>query len=400
MNGAIAPGLGALAPTARPKRKRSELLRVLRDPALLLWSLYVLTFPIYYLPSGLPQPSAVAIVLLTPFAFARFQGRVFPAARGPVRALGVFLLYVIISALTWSLIEGTLDLGARTGFLIVPTWYLFDFLVFLITIILYRTYRERFVQLSLWLVLISAIAQAAVSFLITTTHQGRPTVFFNNPNQLGFYGVLSATLLVLFRGRAKIGDKLLTPGLVACVYLGLLSASKGALIATGVLIFVGILSNPRTVVLASAVMVVLLLFVSPVSEALERTTSRFGRQDELGMLESRGYDRIMNHKEYWVLGSGEGDYQRFEDTTVIGDHELHSSGGTIFFCYGIVGTMVFLRFVWQIVRRAPFRRSLLLLPPVVYGLSHQGLRFTLLWVLLATFVCLKDLDQHQRQVKA
>jgi hypothetical protein len=382
--------------TAARRRPRSELAAVLRDPVLLLWSLYVLLFPIYYLPSGLPQPSAVVIVLLAPLVFARFDGRIFPAARGPVRALGTFLLYVIAETLIWTLLESAYTLSARNGFLIVPIWYLFDFLVFMVTLLLYRTYRERFLKLTLWLVLISALTQAALSFPIAAARGGRTTLLFNNPNQLGFYALLSATLITFGRGRVRLDNKLVAAGLVACGYLGLLSASKGALLAIGLLVVVGVLSNPRMIVLAAASMLILLMVSNPVSEALDRTTSRFGRTDELGMLESRGYDRIMNHKEYWVLGAGEGDYQRFEDTTVIGDHELHSSGGTIFFCYGIVGSLVFLNFMWNIVRRAPFRRSLLLLPAFVYGLSHQGLRFTLLWVLLATFVNLKDIDVRQQ----
>jgi hypothetical protein len=385
----------AIATGARP-RPRSNLEAVLRDPTLILWSLYVLLFPVYYLPSGLPQPSAVVIVLLAPLVFARFDGRVFAAARGPVRALGVFLLYVIAETLIWTVLESAYTLSARNGFLIVPIWYLFDFLVFLLTLLLYRRYRERFVKVTLWLVLISVMVQSGFALVITAAHGARGKLLFNNPNQLGFYAVLSATLITFGRGRVRLNNKLVAAGLVACAYLGLLSASKGALLAIGLLVAVGILSNPRMIILAAAAMLLLLAVSNPVSEALDRTTSRFGRTDELGMLESRGYDRIVNHKEYWFLGAGEGDYQRFEDTTVIGDHELHSSGGTIFFCYGIVGALVFLNFVWQIVRRAPFRRSLLLLPAFVYGLSHQGLRFTLLWVLLATFVNLKDLDVRQQ----
>jgi uncharacterized membrane protein YhfC len=72
-----------------------------------------------------------------------------------------------------------------------------------------------------------------------------------------------------------------------------------------------------------------------------------------------------------------------------GTHELHSSVGTLFFCYGFVGAGIFVVFMWRALRRAPLRRLLLMAPALAYGLSHQGLRFTLVWLLLALYVALK-----------
>ena len=46
------------------------------------------------------------------------------------------------------------------------------------------------------------------------------------------------------------------------------------------------------------------------------------------------------------------------------------------------------------VRRARTRYILMLLPAIAFGLTHQGLRFTLLWVLLALFIALKDYEQR------
>jgi hypothetical protein len=37
----------------------------------------------------------------------------------------------------------------------------------------------------------------------------------------------------------------------------------------------------------------------------------------------------------------------------------------------------------------PWRRMALLAPAFAYGLSHQGLRFTLVWMLFALYVALK-----------
>jgi hypothetical protein len=47
-----------------------------------------------------------------------------------------------------------------------------------------------------------------------------------------------------------------------------------------------------------------------------------------------------------------------------------------------------------VVERGRLRFILLLLPASAYGLTHQGLRFTLLWVLLAMFIAIKDYERR------
>ncbi|HEY0190412.1 MAG TPA: hypothetical protein VGC42_04770, partial [Kofleriaceae bacterium] len=79
------------------------------------------------------------------------------------------------------------------------------------------------------------------------------------------------------------------------------------------------------------------------------------------------------------------------ETTMIGATEIHSSLGTIFFCYGIVGVVMFAVFLFRIAERSSLRMWILLLPTLSYTVAHQGLRSTLVWILFATFVCVKQL---------
>ena len=81
---------------------------------------------------------------------------------------------------------------------------------------------------------------------------------------------------------------------------------------------------------------------------------------------------------------GEGYYERFRGLAT-GAHEIHSSLASIVFCYGIVGALLFFTFAFSVLRGASLRDTLTLVPAIAYGLSHQGLRFTLFWVLLAIF---------------
>jgi hypothetical protein len=146
-------------------------------------------------------------------------------------------------------------------------------------------------------------------------------------------------------------------------------------------------------ILSAALLVVGFTMFEPSGDIVDRATGRFettADEDSGVSLAGRGYDRIWNHKEHWIVGAGEGAYTRFKSD--IGSHELHSSLGTLFFSYGIVGTSLFASFGFILLRGAGLRGVLQVIPAALYGLTHQGLRFTLLWVLLATVASAKIRD--------
>jgi hypothetical protein len=94
-------------------------------------------------------------------------------------------------------------------------------------------------------------------------------------------------------------------------------------------------------------------------------------------LEVRGYDRIWKYPQYVLAGAGEGDYDRFE-----AERELHSSFGTMLFSYGVVGLVLFLAVLYQSLRSTPLLVKIYVLSVLLYGLTHQGLRFSWFWMLL------------------
>jgi hypothetical protein len=373
----------------------AEISRVMRDPLLALWSLHVLLFPVYVFSSGLPQPADLMIVLLVPLALARWNGKLYRESARPLKALFGFLVWVIIVNYTWMFVLGMFSLRGRDAFLMAPSFYVFDALTFFCALLLYQRYGRRFLWLTFHVVLASTVFQAVFAMLFKTMHGGRGIATFNNPNQLGFYALLAASVLALGRRRLGFSAWKTGIGVTAAIYLGLLSASKAAMLGCGVLLVVSLISNPKAVVLAAVALAIAVFAGGPLTDAVGLARTRLESPDrnaQYSFFEQRGYDRITNHKEYLLLGAGEGGYSRFEETSVIGDHELHSSAGTLIFCYGIVGTVLFLRFLYRIMRGASFRMMLLLLPAMAYSMAHQGLRFTMLWVLLGTFVALK----HER----
>lgn len=377
----------ALAPTSL-RAMLTALRATVRTPSLLLWALYVLLFPVYIFPSGVPQPGDLLVIIMTPVVFGGWRGRFDARTRRVVRALIWFTAYVFLSAIVWSLITGQWSLSLKHGFVMTPTFYIYNVVVFVMSLILYQQHGERFLWLTVKMVIVAALMQVAIS-LVFSRGNDRSTVLFNNPNQLGYYAILSASIILLCQRRLRISTVEATVGLLACGYLALLSSSKAALGCVALIIAFGIFNRLRTVLITGGISAILLTQGGPVADALDRAQARIETDKSFGFFEERGYDRITEYPEYWVLGSGEGYYKRFEDTTVIGDHELHSSAGTLFFCYGVFGTIAFGVFGYQVVRGGKFRHALMLLPAAAYGMTHQGLRFTLLWMMLAIYVSMK-----------
>jgi hypothetical protein len=370
-------------------RTLRQLLSACREPMLGFWALYVFLFPVYVFGNGLPQPGDLLIFVMAPVALVSLPPRLSRAGVKPTRALLWFTAYVVLVDFAWAVLLDAYSLDAKVSPIFTPIFYLYNVFFFVIALALYDRYRERFLWVTLQTVLLTVVVQVAISIVYSRGGGTRGSVMFNNPNQLGYYATLTACILTLGRRAFGLSTFRATVGLLCCGYLGILSASKAALGSIAILVAIGMLNRPRTMILAALGAVALLSF-GPVSDRLKLAQQRIQEDESAGFYEERGYDRIMAYPEYWVLGSGEGAYRRFREVSVIGAHELHSSAGTLFFCYGIVGLLLFARFVFQIVRFVSLRTTLVLVPAAAYGLTHQGLRFTLFWILLALALCFQQ----------
>ena len=77
---------------------------ILADPRLILWSLFLIFFPFYVMPSGMPQPADLTILILLPTLIRGRKGRLPPDVIKPFRSLVVFVVYVILVNLVWSFV--------------------------------------------------------------------------------------------------------------------------------------------------------------------------------------------------------------------------------------------------------------------------------------------------------
>jgi hypothetical protein len=363
---------------------RLHVRELMRRPALLLWCAGLMLMPFYVMSGGLPQPSDAVALLLVPIALAGWNGRLNGPSMRAFRPLLWFTAWVCIVDFAWAVILWKFNLG-----LLFPLYYVYNTALFLTALVLYQRFGERFLRWTVHTVFISLWLQCA--FSVVYARHGRSALFFDNPNQLGYYALLVACIIALMHRRLGLRVAKSAAGLTGAGYLAILSGSRSAVAGIALLVVLLMFQNPRLIILATAAAIALSFIGGPVESSVDALQARLTetRNPQLNFFEQRGYDRIWSNKQYLFTGAGEGNTMRFAETTAIGPAEIHSSAGTVLFAYGFIGVWLFLAFLWQLVRGMKKQTALMLLPPMLYTVAHQGLRFTMLWVLLALFVALK-----------
>jgi hypothetical protein len=346
--------------------------------------------------SGLPQPGDWLVVLMLPVTLASWNGVLDRASSRMVRALMWFTLWVFVVNYAWALVLGRWS--SPKDFILHPFFYFFNSAVFLCALILARRNREAFLRITVEVVFVTIIIQVVASFFYRA-HEGRGTIFFNSPNQLGYYALLSACLFAMTQRPLGINRFKAALGVTSCAYLAVLSASRSSVAGILILLLVLLFSNPRTILIASLAAVGLVNLGGPISNAIETSEKRAttDRDPRTSFAEERGYDRIWRNPEYLVTGAGEGAYERFVFRPGETRRELHSSFGSLVFGYGVVGVALFFVFGLRVLRGAPLRMALMMVPALVYTVAHQGLRFTMFWVVLAAFVILKPMTDADKK---
>jgi hypothetical protein len=269
------------------------------------------------------------------------------------------------------------------------TYYAFNLCLMIICVRIGMLYPNATLLTIAYAILLSAVIQAAsVAFTYDAVKSSRQIASFNNPNQLGYWSLLSLCIFLSIVGRTKMKWYLQAPTALCLIYTATASLSKGAMISVALLCLLHFIKKPKLLVIGLLALAPAYLVVEN-SMLFDRVSHRLhsiGEQRD-DNLSSRGYFRIVENPQYVLLGAGEGALYRFvgpRERLMIADYpEIHSTFGTILFSYGLVGAATFGAAIWCLYRLSSGGLFLHLLPAFLYGLTHQGLRFSFLWLLLA-----------------
>ena len=355
-----------------------------RSPVLVMWALFVLSIPFYVGQSGVPQPGNILIFALVPMALVKWNGRLGKEVRASFVLLLGFTAWVFLVDYGWAAITQNFSFA---DYVIYPAYYIYNASVFLVVLVLYQRFGDNFLKLTIDALSFLIAFQIVASFFLGNGGI-RGSMFFNNPNQLGYYALLVACLIALCQPRLHLGIARTSATLLGCTYLAFISASRAAVGGIAILFVLLTFTNRKVLIASVVVIFATSLFGGPLEKIMDATEKRVEYRKNESLLESRGYDRLWKFKEYMFLGAGEGDFDRFSDSPSQ-SKEIHSSAATVLFSYGLVGAALFIAFVLRTLAGAPLRDMLFVVPILVYTVTHQGLRFTMLWILLAVFLATK-----------
>lgn len=348
---------------------------------------YFLTSMIYVLPPGMPQPADWLLIVAIAASVAGSRASL---PKEPVLYLTILLFvgWIVLVNAVWFLMIGDAIFLRKSAF------YLYNALVLVFVVSVGFRDVDRLMKV-VWLsALVALFIQAAYLGFLWVGHRLRATGTFNNPNQMGYWALLMMTCMVVAKGRARLAlvDLL---GLGAGLYTVALSLSKAASLAAMLLLAlialtrrrwsgVAMLLVPAALVLALTVELAVGGLMERVQElkpvaALTKRLEGIGQQQD-DSLSHRGYARLFENPHYLAFGAGEGVFERLNPERRV--QEFHSSVGNILMSYGVIGLTLFSVLLAFVVSRASWTIQVFLLPILLYGVTHMGLRESLFWVFL------------------
>lgn len=349
--------------------------------------LFIALKPIYLWSSGLPQ--------LADFILATTIGLSIPALRhaaaakrsilAPSGIAIVFAYYATTVNLVAMLITGG---GARFAF--SSLFIIYNVLVLWWLMKLLNRHARTVIRAVATGTLAGLLLQLGIVLASGDFDGGRAVGSFNNPNQLGYYGVLSAAILLAAGQVLRARPTIVVAGLAIGSILVATSLSKAAIGSMAILIIgmavFGISGASRGRLglrLALVVTLIIGTLILPRLQWFQDLTmvkaiqQRFEATEADDSLAARGYNRILDHPEYWIFGAGEGGYDRFGS-----EIEFHSLLGNLQVSYGLFGLALFAIVIVIAVRSSGILGAYLMAAVFFYGTTHNGLRNTLLWVLI------------------
>jgi hypothetical protein len=374
-----------------------------------LLAIGIALIPVYTFSSGGAQPTHIMLAM---FSIVTLLRKGIPAE----------IWIILLSAISFYsfFVESFYTIaGGNPASLMSSLFFLYN--LFLVTAIYSYCRRYGISALVPGVIAACVIAIVAVNVsgvFLQESGQGRGTGTFNNPNQLGYFSVciLSLTYLLYRHGHLKY---IIAIGMfLVAIFLSIASLSKAAMVANFTVAFLVLKpvsaessTNNRILRICIAffwfslvVFGVTAIFVSYQQGALDEfiflQRLQGMTQESDSSLESRGYFAFLEGNILQIVfGLGAG-----EVAEIVG-HEVHSTLASVLNNNGIVGFLLFsgALVVWalNLWRAYGFVGMCCLTgPAMLYGITHNGTRFTIFWVLFgASMAMAYRITKERNEVK-
>ena len=230
---------------------------------------------------------------------------------------------------------------------------------------------------------------------------------FNDPNQFGYYILLTICYLAVLKNKTGLKNYFLY--LLVGFFLILVSGSTGMLLGIAILFSISafsfikrcnqiIVRHKNKLVLLSIVCIVIVMFFcilttketklniiksvtnSSIVERLVEKTNRTSNVENGGMSiwQERGYDKLIIYPYYCLFGAGEGYYERFTESAHLS--EIHATLPSILFYYGLFPFVFLLSWLINKYKRFNFKNKIPLLSMLIESFFLLNQRQTLFWI--------------------
>lgn len=359
--------------------------------------LSIATFPLYFFESGKPQISHYIMFILICLFFL-------DCMKNLTKKLSYFALFLF-----------SLNVAVRQVFFyydifeikfLMPIFYIFfNIFLFIGIVELIRNSKNKLklVQsiknglIFSYMIAFVGVLINGVSLKVNPDDIYRSIGTFNNPNQLGYFALCSlgiASILFITNNTSFFAFLFLY---ILSVFLVILSLSKAAVIS--ILFYIFILFDKKFlkyifIFLLIFIFLFLLLYLNSNFDIQDlKVYQRFANlesEDDTNLIE-RGFFVLTNNIDLRLIyGYGEG------YTILMGGKEIHSTWGNIFISYGFIGAFTFCIFLFFLIKKLIKFTSLLitfslLIPIILYGITHNGIRFSIFWFYCALLYSISDL---------
>lgn len=232
---------------------------------------------------------------------------------------------------------------------------------------------------------------------------------FNDPNQFGFYILLSLFFLFFYAVSKK---KSFVLYYLLCLYLIIRSASTGMLLSFAIFTILYIVyylksknfkmvirNFPIYLIIIATIILVLLIIINSnprikekidnvqyISFVMNRIFDKFDRMEAttdtntMSIFEERGYDKLFNYPQYLLFGAGEGNYSRFMDNSVVG--EIHATLPSILFYYGLLPTIILVKWILNNIKNIDKKYFIVFIALLIESFTLLNQRQVLFWIII------------------
>ena len=360
----------------------------------IILTIYLVLKPLYLFSSGLPQISDMFLIAAALYMLVRERGKILiPNEYSTwINTFILTLIFQIIVQAVWWMKT------SENQMLLMATYYVFNFIASLLCIYIGKNIGPEKLKLAICKGCFYSIIVTAVGFVVRGGSGIRSTGFFNNPNQLGYYSLLILTIIAFFPDQLPKWQNAII--IVISLWANVVSLSKASIIGFAGLAICYALWGSKEKTLRKAVSQALLLLVifgaiywflfSSSSIVIGNRTLYILRnrilymsaENDSALGSGRGYDRVQEMGIHLLWGMGEGAYQRFKIMT---GYEVHATFINTLVSYGAIG---FIAYIWlmgkPMISRGRSVRNLACFSGLfLYFFTHNGIRNTLLWILIA-----------------